>query len=720
MKKRFLLLVSCLLCCLGWMAGAAPLLQSNDHVAFCGDGMTGGPYTGFIEEYLVSCQSIPGLDMKQFGWSAETPDAFLGRVAKDLAPYKPTVVTLLYNFGDDGKSLDQAAVAARTNSEAQLIEALKRAGVREIVLGSPPCVDSTYYHHDPAQATLFNAKLAAVAQADKEVASKEAVAYADVYGATADAMTKAKAKLGPTFEFGGEDNRQPKEGCNIAIAMAFLKALGVDGDLGTVTAHFTPDYIMDKVEAAGDPKILSSTPLSLVAQATRYTFCIPGHSYPDVLMSCLPFYEDLSSLKLVVKGLTTPAARVYWNENTTWHDFSADELANGVILPGNMAWPYGGKFEELDRNINAQMQNDAVAGKAAAGGAPNPGAEETATAQLAKAKGWVVPVQYFLRIYPLVTPDKPPTPPVNVIVDTDMASDCDDVGAVALLNDFMCLGECNLIACVTNVRNGDSGATVHAINTYYGHESIPVGSYQGEAGPTTKMTSILAPAPPEGYHGPGRKDGSHYTIAIHKQFDPDYPTDDKLPAGVDIYRKALASAPDGSVTLVTIGLMQNVQDLIQSQPDSVSNLSGLDLIRKKVRELVIMANTVPEDGYLLGKWPTKIKWTTDAGSFVDTGQSLINTPENNPVRVAYGLFGDNQVHTALKDGRASWDLTAAWLAVRGVGDFWEVLAGRQQYINDITKTAFKGHPNETTITVKMPVGEVAKIMNVELARPPKR
>jgi lysophospholipase L1-like esterase len=710
-------------------ASADPLVQPNDHVAFCGDGMTGGPYTNYMERYLIACQSIPGLDLKQFGWSAETPDAFLARLDKDLVPYKPTVVTLLYNFGDNGagKPLDDAAVTARTDAETQLIETLKKDGVRAIILGSAPCVDSTLYHHDAAQATAFNAKLAAVAAADKDVAAKEGVAYADVFGATTAAMAQAKVKLGPDYNFAGDTSRQPQEGSSVAIAYAFLKAMNFNGDLGTFTVHFTPDHVFAKIEAAGDVKIVTPATLNqdntpgpneFDASASRYTFCIPGDAYPDVLLSCLPFYEDLSSLKLVVKDLNTSGARVYWNENSTWHDFSGEDLAKGAILPGNMAWPYGGKFEEMNRNIDVQMENDATAGKAAAAGTPNPGAEAMAADQLAKAKAWVIPVQYFIRVFPLVTPEKP-LPHPNVIVDTDMASDCDDVGALALLNDFMCQGECNLIACVTNVRNGDSGATVHAINAYYGHADIPVGSYQGEAGPASKMTSVLLPAPPEGYHGEGRKDGSHYTVAIHKQFDPDYPTDDKLPAGVDVYRKALAAAPDGSVVMVTIGLMQNIQDLIQSQPDSVSDLSGLDLIKKKVHELVIMANTVPEDGYILGKWPTKIIWTTDAGSYVGTGQSLINTPENNPVRVAYGLFGDSPEHNALKDSRASWDLTAAWLAVRGVGDFWDVLAGRQQYINDITKTPFTSHPNETTITAKMRVEDVAKIINVELARPPK-
>jgi hypothetical protein len=377
-----------------------------------------------------------------------------------------------------------------------------------------------------------------------------------------------------------------------------------------------------------------------------------------------------------------------------------------------MFWPYGGTFEMMNRDISNQLAADTTAGKAAAAGTPNPAAEADAAANLATAKARVTPVHFFMRVFPLIAPDPKPTPPINVILDTDMASDVDDVGALTLLNDFMCQGECNLLAVVTNAGNGDSGATAHAINTYYHHESIPVGSYLGEGNPAVKSTLTPAPPGPGVYHGNARHD------AIHKQFDPDFPTDDKLPAGVDIYRQALASAPDGTVTIVSVGAMPNVQDLIQSQPDSVSPLSGMDLIKAKVRELVIMANTTQEDGYLLGKWPTKIKWTTEAGSYVGTGQSLINTPENNPVRVAYGLFGD-PVHNALKDSRASWDLTAAWLAVRGVGDLWVVRPDRDQGINDAIKAPFVLHPNESTITFKMRNEDVAKLINDELARPPK-
>ena len=40
--------------------------------------------------------------------------------------------------------------------------------------------------------------------------------------------------------------------------------------------------------------------------------------------------------------------------------------------------------------------------------------------------------------------------PVNVIFDTDMNGDVDDVGALAILNELTCLGEARMVACVTD------------------------------------------------------------------------------------------------------------------------------------------------------------------------------------------------------------------------------------------------------------------------------
>ena len=126
-----------------------------------------------------------------------------------------------------------------------------------------------------------------------------------------------------------------------------------------------------------------------------------------------------------------------------------------------------------------------------------------------------------------------------------------------------------------------------------------------------------------------------------------------------------------------------------------------------------MANTVPEDAYVLSKWPTRIVWTTFVGTYIGAGKSLQGTPDTNPVKVAYGLFGDNAEHTALKDGRNCWDLTAAWLAVRGPGELFDEACG-QFHVN---YTWTDGPGNQRLAIQKMPYEEVSKLMETELSRP---
>ena len=680
-------------------AAAESLLRPNDRVALCGGG-----YSVYVEDYLLASQPIPGLDVAGFEWSSQDPSNFLARLNTDLLPFKPTVVLTCF-LGD---------VNTYGKAQTDLVEALKKAGVRTIVIGSPKCVDSFGYQHDPMKAAAENKRLAALADIAKDVAAKEGVVYADVYGATMAAMLKAKAAHGEKYVFESEAG----EACSLVVASAFLKALGCDGNIGTITV----DFAAKKAEGTPEHKIVSFQDNTVTVESTRCPFWFPGHGVgatdiqPWPILKYLAFGKELNRYTLIVKNLPTAQTKVYWGDDQL--DFSSEELARGVnlaaIIPG---WgnPFAGVFSGIDNGVRDKQQQERISGEALVRGNPDPQADAKRAAKLQVLKSRVVPVKTKITLQPLAQPEKQPKGPIPVILDTDMDGDVDDVGALAILNSFMVRGEANLIACVHNTRNEQlsSCATIQAVNAYYGHPSIPIGQYHGEPGPKTRMTSVLLPAPPNGYHGPSAVVGSNYTLPIHQRFAPDFPNDDKMPAGVDVYRKALASAADGTVVIASVGLMENLQDLIQSQPDSVSNLNGLDLVRKKVRQLVIMANTQPQDGYVLNKWPTKIVWTTYVGSGIGTGPSLRNTPENNPVRVAYDLFG------VLRTGRQSWDLTASWLAVRGPGELWDVVAGRPQYINDITRSPATTYPNESEVTVKMPYPDVAKIIGDELARPPK-
>ena len=55
-----------------------------------------------------------------------------------------------------------------------------------------------------------------------------------------DVMTKAKAKYGKQYALAGEaDGVHPDENGHLVMAYAFLKALGCDGDIGTIPSHRT-------------------------------------------------------------------------------------------------------------------------------------------------------------------------------------------------------------------------------------------------------------------------------------------------------------------------------------------------------------------------------------------------------------------------------------------------------------------------------------------------
>jgi len=114
------------------------------------------------------------------------------------------------------------------------------------------------------------------------------------------------------------------------------------------------------------------------------------------------------------------------------------------------------------------------------------------------------------------------TEPLPVIFDTDMDSDCDDAGALALLHALADRGEIRILATTVSARHRWSGPCVDVINTYFGRSDLPIG---------------IPPATPN-------KQGSRYAEAIAKEFPHDFPADGKWPSAVDVYRRVLAAQAD--------------------------------------------------------------------------------------------------------------------------------------------------------------------------------
>ena len=67
-------------------------------------------------------------------------------------------------------------------------------------------------------------------------------------------------------------------------------------------------------------------------------------------------------------------------------------------------------------------------------------------------------------------------PQLNIIFDTDMGGDCDDVGALYILHGAVERGEAKLLATMGCVSSKAIAPALDAINIWFGRPEIPVGT----------------------------------------------------------------------------------------------------------------------------------------------------------------------------------------------------------------------------------------------------
>ena len=162
----------------------------------------------------------------------------------------------------------------------------------------------------------------------------------------------------------------------------------------------------------------------------------------------------------------------------------------------------------------------------------------------------------------------------------------------------------------------------------------------------------------------------------------------------------LSAAKDGSVVIASVGFLTNLLDLLRSSSaDGGLALSGVELVAKKVAQLVMMGGSLGNriewnlggcggtDGGRCGSydalgaisrevlllWPTTVPVTFVAfepGADVHTGGRLGSweAPDDHPGHVAYQRFCSDREYVpwwCSPRGRASWDPMAVLYAVRG-------------------------------------------------------
>ena len=337
-------------------AAAEPLLKSGDFVAVIGDSITEQRlYSLYIADYLLMCQPEVNLRTTQFGWGGETAAGFERRMENDTLRFKPSVATTCFGMNDGGYSpMNPDKAKGYREAQTKIVQRCKAAGVRTIVVGSPGVVDADTFHNDPNAATMYNKTLGEEREISRTVAQAEGVAFADVYGAMLDAMTKAKAKYGNKYHVAGGDGVHPSQNGHLVMAYAYLKALGCSGDLGTITV----DLAADKADATGGHKVTACKAGVVDLESSRYPFCFYGDpTKPDAtrgIIEFFPFNEDLNRLTLIVKGATAASYNVTWGK--TSKQFSAQQLTSGINLAAEfLDSPFSEPFQQVEGVIRNQQ-----------------------------------------------------------------------------------------------------------------------------------------------------------------------------------------------------------------------------------------------------------------------------------------------------------------------------------------------------------------------------
>ena len=275
-----------------------------------------------------------------------------------------------------------------------------------------------------------------------------------------------------------------------------------------------------------------------------------------------------------------------------------------------------------------------------------------------------------------------------VIFDTDIGSSTDDLFAMEMLYQYQQQDRCKLLGVVVDREGEDYAACVDMMNTYFNNGNLPIGLIRnGIKNPMVYIDYKVLTT----YK---KKDGS----LMFARTLSNYST---LPDGYQLYRKLLAAQPERSVTIVSVGFVTCLAQLLESGADEYSPLNGVELVRQKVKCIYLMGGVFgsavePEYNFVQGisfaktffrLWPSEVDIIfspAEVGDGIDyvTEQVIadISWTDEHPIKQAY-------MNCGCDTGQRMWDPLAVINAVEG-DDLFRLSERGTVSITDNAETIF--------------------------------
>jgi inosine-uridine nucleoside N-ribohydrolase len=259
--------------------------------------------------------------------------------------------------------------------------------------------------------------------------------------------------------------------------------------------------------------------------------------------------------------------------------------------------------------------------------------------------------------------------PVRLIFDTDMGNDIDDALALAMIHALENRGEAKLLGVTVSKDNPWAAPYVDVVNTFYRRPEIPIGVVR---------------------NGKTRDDGKYVRKIARNGVYPHRLDDGRnAPDALLVLRRILAAEKDGAVVIVQTGFSTNLARLLRAPSDSVSQLTGEELVRRKVRFISMMggnfttsvggeyniATDLQAARILFSDCPVPIVVSGyEIGNRILYPAKRIDTNfryvAHHPVAEAYRLYD------RMPYDRPTWDLTSVLYAVRPKESFDTSQPGR--------------------------------------------
>ena len=248
--------------------------------------------------------------------------------------------------------------------------------------------------------------------------------------------------------------------------------------------------------------------------------------------------------------------------------------------------------------------------------------------------------------------------PLQVIFDTDIGNDIDDVLALQMLINYHKDNNVKILGITISKSNPYAIEFTDAYLRFNGIHDMPLGF---------------------AYDGVRTDDGKYLIKTLHSKFEGKYVmrpectvADGNIPEAYILIRKLLVNKPDNSVILIAVGPMTNLGRLMASKADEISPLNGIELVEKKVKFVATMAGlfsdnwNFPESNARHDLEATKILFSTCPVPIITSGwevgqhlpyphQSILKDfgdPAAHPLPVAYFNW------RKMPYDRPTWDLTS--------------------------------------------------------------